>query len=156
MDIPRVLAKELYPFHAEEWINMFVGLADGINNYLLLSERTCKVMVFDAAISALALRNDYDSAYPMQVFPIIMKAFGYIMVVMKIYNGVMACIEERVYFEIKEMWEEADIEAEEEEVAEILPVEEETFEDFLLAEPKKRDDAEWETVTHPEYDQRFN
>ena len=133
------MAGEFYPFYAEEWVNMVVGLATGVSNYLLLHDRTCKVVVFDAALSAaVTLRGDYDESYPTGIGSIIFSILGYIQVLFKIYNAVMGCILESKYLAVRSKWEgfanAMAFAAEEEpmmEETEDVFIEEEDFDEFM-------------------------
>ena len=158
MEMPHVMGGELYPVYVEEYLNIIVGLVAGMLNYLLLDQNNCKAAVLETALAVTGLHVDFDKEYSTMVAPIIFRVLFYSQVLFKIYGATMKCIEERTYFETLEMWQEADFDEAETMDEPVEEAEEELVEDdffILRSDIKLRDDAPWEPVNHPEYDEAW-
>ena len=112
MEIPRVMAKELYPAYAEEWIEAIVGLYSGYGNLGLYKDQRCFRSTSLLGISLAQASGTFDQPFPVnQIFPLIILLLRYVIVAINLYTVYGVCSREFQYNTLLAKWKEAKTEA---------------------------------------------
>ena len=110
--MPRVMAKELYPAYAEEWIEAIVGLYSGYGNMGMYKDQRCFRLTTTLASSLATTSSTFDQPFPVnQFFPLIITLLRYVIVGVNMYSAYGVCSRELQYNTLLAKWKEAKTEA---------------------------------------------
>ena len=105
MQVPKVTKGELFPAHAEEWIDLFVGLFAG--SYPLLDQYanpSCQSAIFTTAHQLFNLHTNFDKAPPTTIINWILMLIAPLYAVGVLYMTAAKCIFDAQFNKSLEDW----------------------------------------------------